>query len=169
MQKNRYGNNSVPLKNSHPEIEIVPMAFSDLDAVFNIEQKCHSHPWSKKIFLSNFGTRYFNHILMINQKVIGYFVCSSVAGEVTLMNIAIDPEYQGKGLGKALLFSLCNLSTNRSEQEIWLEVRQSNISAIKLYQALDFVEVDIRKNYYPTKTGREDAVIMCCYLTDDKA
>ena len=165
MQKNPYGNNSVPLKNNISGIEIVPMAFSDLEAVFDIEQQCHSHPWSKKLFLSHFGGRYFNHILIQHEKVIGYFVCSSVAGEVSLMNIAIDPAFQGKGLGKLLLSFLCNLSTQRCEQEIWLEVRQSNKNAIKLYQSIDFVEVDTRKNYYPTINGREDAVIMCCYLT----
>lgn len=148
------------------DIEIIPMGFSDLECVSDIEQQCHSHPWSKKIFLSNFGVRCFNHILLKDQQVIGYFICSSVAGEVTLMNIAIAPEYQGKGFGKTLLSFLCSHSIERGEQEIWLEVRKSNISAMKLYQSLGFVEVDIRKNYYPTKTGREDAVIMCCYLTE---
>ena len=154
------------LKNNHTDIEILPMGFSDLEGVYEVEQQCHSHPWSKKIFLSNFGARYFNHILVKDQQVIGYFICSSVAGEVTLMNIAISPGFQGQGLGKTLLSFLCSHSIERGEQEIWLEVRESNINAIKLYQALDFVEVDIRKNYYPTTNGREDAVIMCSYLTD---
>jgi len=114
--------------------------------------------------MSNFGKRYINHVLLLNDKIVGYFIASYVAGEVTLLNIAIAPEYQGQGLGKALLIYLQGFSRELAQQEIWLEVRASNQTAIKLYQKLGFVEVDIRPAYYPTDNGREDAIIMCCYL-----
>jgi len=140
------------------------MGFADITSVTHIENKSHSHPWSEKLFLSNFGQRYFNHILLQDEQVIGYFVASAVAGEVTLMNIAISPEKQGQGAGKLLLQFLLDFSRENAEQEVWLEVRASNQSAIHLYQKLGFVEVDIRKAYYPSENGREDAIIMCCYL-----
>lgn len=140
------------------------MGLSDIESVYQVESQCHSHPWSKKLFLSNFGKRYFNHVMLDNDDVIGYFVTSSVAGEVTLMNIAIAPSKQGKGLGKLLLQFLIDLSRQKQEQEIWLEVRASNSSALSLYDKLGFVEVDRRKDYYPCEIGREDAIIMCCYL-----
>jgi len=140
------------------------MGLSDIESVYQVESQCHSHPWSKKLFLSNFGKRYFNHVMLDNDNVIGYFVTSSVAGEVTLMNIAIAPSKQGKGLGKLLLQFLIDLSRQKQEQEIWLEVRASNSSALSLYDKLGFVEVDRRKDYYPCEIGREDAIIMCCYL-----
>jgi len=153
----------VPLiKNNH--YQILPMGLSDIESVYQVESQCHSHPWSKKLFLSNFGKRYFNHVMLDNDNVIGYFVTSSVAGEVTLMNIAIAPSKQGKGLGKLLLQFLIDLSRQKQEQEIWLEVRASNSSALSLYDKLGFVEVDRRKDYYPCEIGREDAIIMCCYL-----
>ena len=79
------------------------MGLADINAVTQIEAKSHTHPWSEKLFLSNFGKRYFNHVILFNDTVIGYFVASSVAGEVTLMNIAISPEYQGQGIGRVLL------------------------------------------------------------------
>jgi len=140
------------------------MGFADITSVTQIENKSHSHPWSEKLFLSNFGQRYFNHILLQDEQVIGYFVASAVAGEVTLMNIAISPEKQGQGAGQVLLQFLLDFSRENAEQEVWLEVRASNQSAIHLYQKLGFVEVDIRKAYYPSENGREDAMIMCCYL-----
>lgn len=140
------------------------MGLADINAVTQIEAKSHTHPWSEKLFLSNFGKRYFNHLILFNDVVIGYFVASSVAGEVTLMNIVIAPEYQGQGIGRLLLQFLLDYSREKNEQEIWLEVRASNRGAIHLYQGLGFVEVDIRKGYYPCSTGREDALIMCCYL-----
>lgn len=146
------------------QMQVLPMGLSDISSVTKIEVKAHSHPWSEKLFLSNFGQRYFNHILLLNEKVIGYFVASSVAGEVTLMNIAIAPECQGEGAGQQLLQFLLDYARQNNEQEIWLEVRESNRNAIHLYQKLGFVEVDVRKAYYPLENGREDAIIMCCYL-----
>ena len=153
------------LKNNSHALEIQPMGLADIDAAFKIESLCHSHPWSKTTFLSNFGKRYFNHLLLDNGLVVGYFVASSVAGEVTLMNLAIAPEQQGKGLGRVLLQFLIDFSQQNSEQEIWLEVRASNIAALALYTNLGFVEVDRRQGYYPCQGGREDAIIMCCYLS----
>jgi len=154
----------VPINNKKPVASIIAMAITDLPEILAIEALAHSHPWSEKIFLSNFGKRYINHVIMLDDQVVGYFVASYVAGEVTLMNIAIAPAYQGAGLGRALLSYLKTFSLSLSQQEIWLEARASNTSAIKLYQALDFVEVDIRPAYYPADNGREDAIIMCCYL-----
>ena len=151
---------------STSKLNILPMAFLDIKAVLTIEQQCHSHPWSETLFLSNFGTRYFNHILQWEDEIIGYFVASHVAGEVTLMNIAIAPNFQKKGLGKQLLNVLIEKSKQQDQVEIWLEVRASNLSAITLYQNTGFVEVDTRKGYYPiaNTNQREDAIIMCCYL-----
>ena len=153
----------MPLMNNKLQ-QILPMGLADIESVYQLESQCHSHPWSKNLFLSNFGKRYFNHVLLDNERVIGYFVASSVAGEVTLMNIAIAPEKQGQGLGRELLQFLIDFSRQNQEQEIWLEVRASNLAALALYNKLGFAEVDRRKDYYPCEKGREDAIIMCCYL-----
>lgn len=149
---------------SSQHYQILPMGLSDITSVTSIENRAHSHPWSEKLFLSNFGHRYFSHILLKDKQIVGYFVASAVAGEVTLMNIAIAPELQGQGAGQQLLQFLLDYSRQAQQEEIWLEVRSSNQAAINLYQKLGFVEVDVRKAYYPTENGREDAVIMCCYL-----
>lgn len=154
----------MPINNKQNTHCVIAMAVTDLPEVLAIESLAHSHPWSEKLFLSNFGKRYINHVLMLDEKVLGYFIASYVAGEVTLLNIAVSPVHQGAGLGLALLSYLQTLSVSLSQQEIWLEVRASNHAAIKLYQKLNFVEVDVRSNYYPTDNGREDAIIMCCYL-----
>lgn len=152
------------LLTEHKSLQILPMGFADIEHVYQLELLCHSHPWSKKLFLSNFGKRYFNHVILDGQRVIGYFVASSVAGEVTLMNIAVEPKKQGAGMGRLLLQFLKDLSFTNGEQEIWLEVRASNSAALALYNRLGFSEVDKRKDYYPSEQGREDAIIMCCYL-----
>lgn len=154
----------MPINNKLTDSDILPMAIADIPQILCIETAAHSHPWSEKLFLSNFGKRYINHVIMVNDQVAGYFIASYVAGEVTLLNIAVAPNFQGKGLGRALLLFLKAHAQSLSQQEIWLEVRASNHVAIALYQVIDFVEVDIRSAYYPTDNGREDAIIMCCYL-----
>ncbi|MGJ8581450.1 MAG: ribosomal protein S18-alanine N-acetyltransferase [Psychromonas sp.] len=150
--------------NNLENASIIAMAISDLPDVLKIESAAHSHPWSEKLFMSNFGKRYINHVLLLNEKIVGYFIASYVAGEVTLLNIAIAPEYQGQGLGHVLLSYLQRFSIELAQQEIWLEVRASNQAAITLYERLGFVDVDVRPAYYPADNGREDAIIMCCYL-----
>lgn len=164
MQKNLFGNSSVPINNNLPSDAIIAMALSDIPAVYAIECNAHSHPWSQTLFLGNFGKRYFNHVLFCDGNIVGYFIASYVAGEVTLLNIAVSPSHQGQGLGQQLLAYLKQFSIDLDQQEIWLEVRASNQSALTLYRKLDFVEVDVRRAYYPTDNGREDAIIMCCYL-----
>ena len=87
-----------------------------------------------------------------------------VLDEATLFNIAIDPAQQGKGYGSFLLQGLMDTLKDKGIQTLWLEVRESNPARF-LYEKLGFNEVDIRKNYYPKLDGgRENAVVMACYL-----
>ncbi|RJG51672.1 ribosomal-protein-alanine N-acetyltransferase [Motilimonas pumila] len=140
------------------------MCLDDIAKVHQVERLCHSHPWSVKLFASNFGQRYFNSVITYQEQIVGYMVASEAGGEVTLLNIAVHPEHQGKGLGKRLLELLKQQASHKQCDEIWLEVRVSNRVAITAYLGGGFVEVDRRKGYYPSADGREDAVIMCCYL-----
>lgn len=83
--------------------------------------------------------------------------------------MAIDPKMQGKGLGFQLLEQSMDLLKNHPVQ-IFLEVRESNIAAIKLYEKSGFHQIDIRKNYYPVaEGGREHAIIMVKSCSDDFA
>ena len=85
---------------------------------------------------------------------------NAVLPEATLFNIAVDPDYQRQGLGRALLEHLIDELEKRGVATLWLEVRASNAAAIALYESLGFNEATIRRNYYPTTDGREDAIIM---------
>ncbi len=145
-------------------MKIQPMALQDIDSLYAIESLAHTHPWSKKIFSSNFGKRYFNQVAYDGDHLVGYFVANHVAGEATLLNIAISPEYQGKGFGKQLIGLFVEHCKSMAIEQIWLEVRESNQVARQVYQNAGFCELDIRSGYYPNEKGREDAIIMCLYL-----
>ena len=68
--------------------------------------------------------------------------------------------WQRQGLGRQLLEHLIGELEKRGVLTLWLEVRASNTAAIALYESLGFNEATIRRNYYPTVDGREDAIIM---------
>ncbi|PHM55470.1 ribosomal-protein-S18-alanine acetyltransferase [Xenorhabdus hominickii] len=121
-------------------------------------------PWSEKTFYSNQGERYLNYKITLNDQIIGFAITQYVMDEATLFNIAIHPDHQSRGYGRALLDHLINILPEKQINTLWLEVRRSNQSAIRLYEDLGFNEVFIRKNYYPTTTGKEDAIIMALPL-----
>ncbi|OCG41942.1 ribosomal protein S18-alanine N-acetyltransferase [Gilliamella sp. Bif1-4] len=141
----------------------------DLIEAFELEQICHAIPWSKQTFLSNQGECYLNFKITINNQMVGFCICQYVADEANLFNIAIHPDFRKQGLARKLLNHLIDrLITIKSPcpiSTLWLEVRQSNTPAIKLYHTLGFNQITIRKNYYPTTNGKqEDAIIMAYTL-----
>lgn len=150
----RYGN-----KFAHMNT-ISSLETTDLPAAYHIEQRAHAFPWSEKTFASNQGERYLNFQLTQNGKMAAFAITQVVLDEATLFNIAVDPDYQRQGLGRVLLEHLIDELEKRGVATLWLEVRASNAAAIALYESLGFNEATIRRNYYPTTDGREDAIIM---------
>lgn len=136
----------------------------DFDRLYEIEQQAHLVPWSFGTLKNNQGERYLNLKLIENNQIIGFAICQTVLDEATLFNIAILPTYQGCGFGKLLLDKLIFQLKEKGVQTLWLEVRESNPARF-LYEKIGFNKVDIRKNYYPKPSGgRENAVVMACYL-----
>lgn len=135
------------------------MQITDIDAVYEIEKRVQSHPWSYHQF-KDAQQSYHCTVLESESKVIGFCILQTVLDEASLLLMAIAPEYQGGGLGYKLLDSSLKLLDNNPIQ-IFLEVRESNYSAIKLYEKVGFHQIDIRKNYYPHREkGHENAIIM---------
>lgn len=132
----------------------------DLERAFAIEQRSHAFPWSEKTFASNQGERYLNYRLEVDGQMAAFAITQVVLDEATLFNLAVDPAFQRQGLGRELLLHLTGELETRGIVTLWLEVRASNRPAIALYEQLDFNEVSVRRNYYPTADGKEDAIIM---------
>jgi ribosomal-protein-alanine N-acetyltransferase len=65
-----------------------------------------------------------------------------------------------RSLGTLWLSQLLNIARSAQIVRLLLEVRVSNKEAIALYQKNDFLPIGVRKNYYKSKCGREDAVVM---------
>ncbi len=136
----------------------------DLAQAWAIEQRSHAFPWSEKTFASNQGERYLNFRLNVDDEMAAFAITQVVLDEATLFNIAVDPAWQRRGFGRQLLTHLIGELEQRDVLTLWLEVRASNVAAIALYESLGFNEVTVRRNYYPTTDGREDAIIMALPL-----
>ncbi|MBI0518395.1 ribosomal-protein-alanine N-acetyltransferase [Pectobacterium parmentieri] len=137
---------------------------ADLAQAFKIEQASHAFPWTEKTFVSNQGERYFNLKLSHDGQLAAYAITQVALDEATLFNIAVHPEHQRQGFGRQLLEHLIDEMERRGILTLWLEVRESNARAIALYESLGFNEVSVRRDYYPTTQGREDAILMALPL-----
>lgn len=132
----------------------------DLAQAFAIERRSHAFPWSEKTFASNQGERFINLRLDADGKMVAFVITQVVLDEASLFNIAVDPDFQRRGYGRQLLQHLIDELIKRNVLTLWLEVRASNLPAIALYEQLGFNQVSRRPNYYPTASGREDAILM---------
>lgn len=137
-----------------------PMAYDDLAAISRIEPTIYSHPWTLGNFNDSLNAGYSAWVMEIAAEIVGYALVMMVLDEAHLLNISVTKPFQGQGLGRALLAHMVEISRRHQAANMFLEVRVSNINAIALYESVGFCEMGIRRNYYPTKTGREDAVLM---------
>lgn len=135
------------------------MQHHDIDAVFAIEQQVQYAPWTAKQFLESVEKDHC-WVMTLAEEVVGFCIMQTVLDEANLLLMAIRPDQQGKGLGFALLdYAIAQLGEKCVQ--IFLEVRESNLTAIQLYEKIGFHQIDIRKNYYPLpNNAKEHAVIM---------
>ncbi|HQR60157.1 MAG TPA: ribosomal protein S18-alanine N-acetyltransferase [Methylophilaceae bacterium] len=143
-----------------PSFTYRPMQADDLDAVMAIEPRIYSHPWTRGNFADSLRAGYDCQVCESDGELIGYGVLMLVLDEAHLLNISIAKAFQGRGLGRALLNHFIGVARGRGAQMMFLEVRPSNTSAIRLYESMGFNEFSVRKGYYPADNGREDAVLM---------
>lgn len=140
-----------------------PMTEADLDAVLRIEYAAFSHPWTRGIFLD--GLKSYEIWLMFEgSQQVGHGVVQVIIDEAHLLNITVKPESQGRGLGLRLLEHLMSRAYQLNARECFLELRDSNRAAYRLYERFGFNEIGRRRDYYPVAGGREDALVMACTL-----
>ncbi|RMG99932.1 MAG: ribosomal-protein-alanine N-acetyltransferase [Aquificota bacterium] len=143
------------------------MQKQDLEEVYKINiENFTSDAWSLKAFERELELDYsYPFVLEKEGKVIGYMVLWQVYDEANLMTFAVKKEHQGKGYGKELLRYAVEYFKGKVRR-ITLDVRRSNIKAIKLYQSLGFKINGFRPRYY---SDGEDALQMCLELEEEHA
>jgi ribosomal-protein-alanine N-acetyltransferase len=139
------------------------MRDSDLPGVMAIENANYQFPWEEDLFRDCFKANYSCWVCDEDDVVLGYSILSIGAGEAHILNICVAPAEQGQGIGRKMLENLIEIARGRAET-MFLEVRPSNTVAIALYENMGFNEIGIRKGYYQSEHGREDAIMLAMQI-----
>lgn len=147
-------------------IVIRRMQQEDVDGVMAIENVVCEFPWTNSIFGDCIKVGYGCWVLEDETTIAGYGLVSVSAEEAHILNVCIKPEYQRKGLGMRIMKHLIKQSRYAKAASVYLEVRVSNHGAYDLYRKLGFQQISERKDYYPAKGGREDALVLSLNLRE---
>jgi [ribosomal protein S18]-alanine N-acetyltransferase len=140
-----------------------PMDINDIDRIMEIEKKSFLAPWSKIMFKETIFSPISEGLVIGHSKAItGYMMFYAVDVEAHIMNIAVDPPGRKQGYARQLLGYALKLFSEKNISECYLEVREHNKAAQKLYKSFGFEVIGRRKKYYP-ETG-EDALVMQLFL-----
>ena len=144
-----------------PEISVHPMTLADLDQVMEVERLSYLTPWSRQAFESELLQRYTVYLVArAGERVVGFAGMHVLWEMAHVTNVAVHPEFRGRGIGERLMRELIRIAYRRGAVRMTLEVRGGNFPAQALYRKLGFITEPgaVRKGYY-TNTG-EDAIIM---------
>ncbi len=152
------------------------MREKDVPDVTRLANRIMPFAWSVAVFHSCLRSNYKSFVLEKEARIVGFIILLLMPSELHLMNIGVDHAFQRQGLAKELLKDALQMSVGDTvltdsaqvscgenciaTSELLLEVRRSNKAAITFYRSVGFSQFAIRKNYYKTKWGNEDAVLM---------
>ncbi len=138
--------------------KVCPADKGDIPAIAEIEKACFSAPWSENAIDESMQNGTLFWVAKTGEHVLGYAGLSGVLDEGYITNVATLPEYRGVGVARAILNTLVSHCEDNGFSFVTLEVRESNLPAIRLYETAGFLPAGKRKNFY--SAPREDAIIM---------
>ena len=139
---------------------------SDIAQVMANETAAYPVPWSQQSMIDSLQSGYVFWLASYQQRIIGHIIFQSVIDECHLLNICLNPRYQGQGLGQLMLQHWLEFCDSHGLTQLFLEVRASNTRAFKLYQKNGFKIGTTRKDYYRLPNNqREDGILMLRQLS----
>lgn len=149
---------------------------SDLSYVYTIEKKSYDFPWSLNGFEKSLDQG-LNYVFCSQKnEILGYCCILPVLDEANILNICVAPEHQKKGVAKQAFLKILSQLRDSGYQMVFLEVRDSNVAAQKLYKQLGFHQDGVRRGYYRSQAWdevlqelvdeKEDAILMSFSLVD---
>jgi len=144
------------------------MEAADLPEVLRIEQAAMTpDPWNEEQLLAEIHAG--NGVSLVaeqDDQICGYAFFRTCAPESELLRLAVAPERRRQGMASALLKQALGSFAGQNYATCFLEVRESNEKARRLYQKIGFLQVGIRKKYYSQPV--EDALQLCRNLTETR-
>jgi ribosomal-protein-alanine N-acetyltransferase len=133
----------------------------DLDGVLAVEAESFTNPWTREMYTWELQNRSVCHIYVARTsrcRVAGFCAFWLVFDEIHINNVAVRPEYRGRGIGTAILQHVLNEGRRLGATRATLEVRASNENARRLYERMGFYVAGRRPSYYSSPV--EDALIL---------
>ncbi len=143
-------------------IEIKRMSAEHISDIARLENECFSEPWSENALTEELSNDNSYFLVAVSDGVVGYIGVQEICGEAYITNIAVFPRCRKAGIGRALLEAAIDGAKSRECEFITLEVRESNLPAIALYESEKFEKAGVRKNFYSFPT--ENGIIYTKYL-----
>ena len=137
---------------------IRPYKKEDIDEIVSLELDTLGTTLGKNMLIDNLSNSiYYFYVYEENNHILGYisFVFDGYQGE--MLNFAVNKNYQHQGIGTKLLAFSINELVSKGAKSFILEVRESNINAIAIYNKFGFNKVSVRKNYY---SNGENALVL---------
>lgn len=136
-----------------------PASKEDLPWIAEIERVSFSDPWHPQSFRTLLDDRRVYFVVAeVAGGIVGYVVAWFVRDEGEIANLAVAPDARGARVGSTLLDSTIATARDRGATALYLEVRDSNVTARRLYRSRGFVEVGRRRQYY--RKPVEDALVL---------
>jgi ribosomal-protein-alanine N-acetyltransferase len=133
----------------------------DLDAVAALEAASFTNPWTREMLARELETSLVARVYVLRtpeRRVAAFCSCWILYDELHINTLAVDPECRRLGLGTLLMKHLLALAADEGATRALLEVRRSNVPAIRLYETLGFEITDVRRGYYTQP--EEDALVL---------
>ncbi|WP_074381011.1 ribosomal protein S18-alanine N-acetyltransferase [Bartonella doshiae] len=143
---------------------IAPLQADDSILLHKIHKLCFVHAWEKQVFdnflkdHSIFG--YKASPIVQPDKILGFCLCRLILDEAEIITIAVHPHYHRQGVGTLLIDNIFLHLHHQRAIKLFLEVEETNLSALSLYQRFEFQKIAKRLAYYPSKNSRTDAIVM---------
>lgn len=141
------------------EITYRRMRAEDIQRISELEAVCFRTPWSFNSLFGELANDVAHYIVALDgDLIVGYAGVWIMLDEAHMTNIAVDPDYRCRGIGRTMIVRLMGLALKLGAERMTLEVREFNHNAQRLYASLGFAYAGTRKHYY-TDTG-ENALIL---------
>ncbi len=143
------------------EEQFAPMTAHDLEEVVAIENAVYPFPWTRGNFVDSLHAGYCCWTLRAHDdELLGYSIVMLALDEAHLLNLSVAARAHRHGYGWRLLEFMAQEARDHGARTMMLEVRPSNTPAQRLYERYGFERIGVRRGYYPSHGGREDAIVM---------
>ncbi|WP_455482103.1 ribosomal protein S18-alanine N-acetyltransferase [Bartonella sp. B35(2025)] len=155
-------NGQIFVKKKH--FEIAPLQANDSALLHQIHHHCFIPSWEKQVFDNFLKDKvifgYKAYFIGKPDQILGFCLCRLIVDEAEIITIAVHPHCRRQGIGYLLIDSTLRHLYNKRAAKLFLEVEETNLSALSLYQRFEFQKISKRLAYYQSENSRIDAIIM---------